>query len=232
MDLTITPKQRKEERALLFSLFADGCVISVMAPIAILGGSLTLIAESIRFVMMMIIEYFAYAVMWRVNRRKLQDMEFGGGKLEQVVNFVTGLAMLGASIWIVYKAIAVIAGHAPVGTPLGLALAAIIGAVNAYINVIIWKKMRDASQGEATLVMLGQLRARMVKLVSSFVVLLALTVAALSTDHMVVAWADALARSSSPRSSYGTLSACYGPVSPIWSTGRPGPPFMRRSTTC
>lgn len=192
MDHSITPRQRKEEQALLFSLLADGCVIVVMAPIAFLGGSLTLMAESLRFVMMMIIEYFAYAVMWRVHRGKLQDMEFGGGKLEQIVNFVTGLGMLVAAGWIAFKAVAVISGYTPVGRPLGLALAAIIGAVNAYINVLIWQKMRNAAQGEPTLVMLGQLRARMVKLVSSLVVLLALTVAALSTDNVVVAWADAL----------------------------------------
>lgn len=52
--------------------------------------------------------------------------------------------------------------------------------------------MRHASRGETTLVMLGQLRARMVKLVSSLVVLLSMTVAALSTDNVVVTWADAL----------------------------------------
>lgn len=51
--------------------------------------------------------------------------------------------------------------------------------------------MRHASRGETTLVMLGQLRARMVKL-SSLVVLLSMTVAALSTDNVVVTWADAL----------------------------------------
>ncbi|MEX2167182.1 MAG: cation diffusion facilitator family transporter [Methyloceanibacter sp.] len=192
MDLTITPRQREQEHSVLFGLLADGGIIALMIPIAIFGGSLTLMAESIRCVMMMMIEYFSYKVMRRVHRGKLQDMEFGGGKLEQITNFVMALGMLGAAAWIAYKAFTVISGHEPVGTPLGLALAAIIGAVNAYINFVAWRAMRHASRGETTLVMLGQLRARMVKLVSSLVVLLAMTVAALSTDNVVVTWADAL----------------------------------------
>jgi cation diffusion facilitator family transporter len=192
MDLTITPRQREQEHSVLFGLLADSGIIALMIPIAIFGGSLTLMAESIRCVMMMMIELFAYNVMRRVHRGKLQDMEFGGGKLEQIANFVMALGMLGAAAWIAYKAFTVISGHEPVGTPLGLALAAIIGAVNAYINFVAWRAMRHASRGETTLVMLGQLRARMVKLVSSLVVLLSMTVAALSTDNVVVTWADAL----------------------------------------
>lgn len=192
MDLTITPRQREQEHSVLFGLLADSGIIALMIPIAIFGGSLTLMAESIRCVMMMMIEFFAYNVMRRVHRGKLQDMEFGGGKLEQIANFVMALGMLGAAAWIAYKAFTVISGHEPVGTPLGLALAAIIGAVNAYINFVAWRAMRHASRGETTLVMLGQLRARMVKLVSSLVVLLAMTVAAWSTDNVVVTWADAL----------------------------------------
>lgn len=192
MDLTITPRQREQEHSVLFGLLADSGIIALMIPIAIFGGSLTLMAESIRCVMMMMIEFFAYNVMRRVHRGKLQDMEFGGGKLEQIANFVMALGMLGAAAWIAYKAFTVISGHEPVGTPLGLALAAIIGAVNAYINFVAWRAMRHASRGETTLVMLGQLRARMVKLVSSLVVLLSMTVAALSTDNVVVTWADAL----------------------------------------
>ncbi len=192
MDLTITPRQREQEHSVLFGLLADSGIIALMIPIAIFGGSLTLMAELIRCVMMMMIEFFAYNVMRRVHRGKLQDMEFGGGKLEQIANFVMALGMLGAAAWIAYKAFTVISGHEPVGTPLGLALAAIIGAVNAYINFVAWRAMRHASRGETTLVMLGQLRARMVKLVSSLVVLLSMTVAALSTDNVVVTWADAL----------------------------------------
>src|SRR5262249_58072193 len=46
-------------------------------------------------------------------------------------------------------------------------------------------------RAESSLVLLGPLRARLVKLGSSLFVLQTMTVAALSTDKQVVAWADA-----------------------------------------
>jgi divalent metal cation (Fe/Co/Zn/Cd) transporter len=129
--------------------------------------------------------------MWRLHRGKLQDLEFGGGKLEQIANLVTGLGMLGAAAWIATKAMAIVSGHGEVGTPLGLALAAMVGALNAYINFLAWDRMRSATEGGSSLVMQGQVNARRVKLVCSLVVLLTMTIAALSTDNVVVASADA-----------------------------------------
>ena len=191
-DPRITPEQQAQERSLRFALLADIGVLALFIPVGLLGGSLTIKAETIRFVLMMSIEFFAYTVMWRVHRGKLLDLEFGGGKLEQIANLVTGIGMLGAAAWIATKAMAIVGGHAEVGTPLELALAAIVGALNAYVNFLAWDGMRRATQGESTLVMQGQLNARRVKLICSLVVLVTMTVAALSTDNVVVASADAV----------------------------------------
>jgi divalent metal cation (Fe/Co/Zn/Cd) transporter len=187
-----TPQQLAQERSIRFALLADIGVLSLMVPVGLLGGSLTIKAEAIRFVLMMSIEIFAYTVMWRLHRGKLHDLEFGGGKLEQIANLVTGIGMLGAAAWIATKAMAIVGGQAAVGTPLGLALAAMVGALNAYINFVAWDGMRRAAEGESTLVMQGQLQARRVKLICSLVVLFTMTVAALSTDNVVVASADAV----------------------------------------
>ena len=191
-DPHVTPEQLAQERSLRFALLADLGVLALFVPVGLLGGSLTIKAEAIRFVLMMSIEIFAYSVMWRLHRGKLHDLEFGGGKLEQIANLVTGIGMLGAAAWIATKAMAIVGGHAEVGTPLGLALAAIVGALNAYINFVAWDGMRQASKGESTLVMQGQLNARRVKLICSVVVLFTMTAAALSTDNVVVASADAV----------------------------------------
>jgi divalent metal cation (Fe/Co/Zn/Cd) transporter len=188
----VTPQQLAQERSLRFALLADLGVLALFVPVGLIGGSLTIKAETIRFVLMMSIEIFAYTVMWRLHRGKLHDLEFGGGKLEQIANLVTGIGMLGAAAWIATKAMAIIGCEAAVGTPLGLALAAIVGALNAYINFLAWDGMRRAAEGESTLVMQGQLHARRVKLICSLVVLFTMTVAALSTDNVVVASADAV----------------------------------------
>jgi divalent metal cation (Fe/Co/Zn/Cd) transporter len=93
-DLQVTPEQLAQERSLLFALLADLGVLALAVPVGLLGGSLTIKAEAIRFVLGMSIEIFAYTVMWRLHRGRLQDLEFGGGKLEQIANLVTGIGML------------------------------------------------------------------------------------------------------------------------------------------
>jgi divalent metal cation (Fe/Co/Zn/Cd) transporter len=188
----VTQEQLAQERSIRFALLADLGVLSLAVPVGLMGGSLTIKAEAIRFVLGMSIEIFAYTVMWRLHRGKLHDLEFGGGKLEQIANLVTGIGMLGAAAWIASKAMEIVSGHGEVGTPLGLALAAIVGALNAYVNFVAWDAMRRATQGDTSLVMQGQLQARRVKLICSLVVLFTMTAAALSTDNVVVASADAV----------------------------------------
>jgi len=187
-----TPQQLAQERSLLFALFADTAVLALFIPVGLIGGSLTIKAETIRFILMMSIEIFALIVMWRLHRGKLTDMEFGGGKLEQIASLVTGIGLIGGAAWVATKAVGIVTGEAEVGTPLGLALAAMVGALNAYVNFVAWEGMSHAAARESTLVMQAQVHARWVKLVCSLVVLVALTVAALSADNVVVATADAV----------------------------------------
>jgi divalent metal cation (Fe/Co/Zn/Cd) transporter len=160
--------------------------------IGILGGSLTVLAEATRGGLMDLIELFALMVMWRIHRDQLADLEFGTGKLEQIANTVIGATMLGSAIWITARAVAMLVGQSAVGAPFGLAMAAVAGSVNLYFNFIAWGRVRRAVRAESSLVMLGQLRARTVKLVCSLFVLVTMTLAALSTDEQVVAWADAI----------------------------------------
>jgi divalent metal cation (Fe/Co/Zn/Cd) transporter len=110
-DPQVAPEQLAQEHSIRFALLADLGVLALAVPVGLLGGSLTLKAEAIRFVLGMSIEIFAYTVMWRLHRGKLHDLEFGGGKLEQIANLVTGLGMLGAAAWIASKAMAIVGGH-------------------------------------------------------------------------------------------------------------------------
>jgi divalent metal cation (Fe/Co/Zn/Cd) transporter len=191
-DPRITPEQQAEESSVQFGLVVDFGLATLLLLIAILGDSLTLFAEGIRGGLMDLIEFFALMVMRRIHRGQLADLEFGTGKLEQIANTLIGAAMLGAAIWITAGAVAMLVGERVVGGPLGLAMAAGAGAVNLYFNFVAWGRVRRAVRAESSLVMLGQLRARTVKLVASLIVLVTMTLAALSTDEEVVAWADAV----------------------------------------
>lgn len=191
-DPRITPEEQAEESSVQFALIADSGIIFSFLLIGILGGSLTMVAETIRTSLMGLIELFSVLVMRRIHRGELADLEFGTGKLEQIANTVIGAAMLGGAIWIAGKALAQIVGERSIGTPFGLMMAAVAGALNLYVNLLAWNSMRRVLRTESSLVMVAQLRARTVKLVSSLCVLGTMTLAALSTDTEVVAWADAV----------------------------------------
>jgi divalent metal cation (Fe/Co/Zn/Cd) transporter len=102
--------------------------------------------------------------------------------------------MLAGAGWIALGAVGKIAAGdaAPAGTPMGFALGAIAAAINSYENVLAWDAMRRAAQSGGSLIMSAQLRARVVKLVSSFTVLISLTIASFSADAVVSIWADSL----------------------------------------
>ena len=188
----LTPQQAAEERSVLVAIVLDVAISAVFTVTGLLGGSLTMIAETIRVWLMLAIEVFSLGVMRRIHRGTLTGLEFGTGKLEQLANVLIGLGLVGGALWVGFNVVEILAGDIQIGTPLGLSLAAIFGSVNTLINVLAWDGMRRNLATSPSLLMQGQLRARVVKLVSSLFVQVTMTVAAVATDEAVVVWADAV----------------------------------------
>jgi len=188
----VTPQEAAEEHSLSFALIADSGIIASWLVVGLLGGSLTIIAETIRAVLMISIEAFAYVLMCRLHRGRLADLEFGTGKLEQVANLFIGGGMLAGAAWIFSGAVAIVEGERPVSAPIWLAIGALSIAANLVVNIVAWDAMRRTLHRESSLVMLAQFKARTVKLIASCVVIVTLTTAALAPDVVVVAWADAV----------------------------------------
>ena len=97
-DLQVTPEQLAQERSLLFALLADLGVLALAVPVGLLGGSLTIKAEAIRFVLGMSIEIFAYTLagsagdyqrLDRVRSRRSGRVVF----VEIVLSFEPGLTI-------------------------------------------------------------------------------------------------------------------------------------------
>lgn len=190
----ISVQQRARERSIEFALVMDVGMVALFTFAAFVAGSLTLLAELMRGLLMTVIEVFALAVMKRIHRGRTARFEFGSGRLEQLVNLLIAGGMLAGAGWIALGAVGKIAAGdaAAAGTPMGFALGAIAAAINSYENVLAWDAMRRAAQSGGSLIMNAQLRARVVKLVSSFIVLISLTIASFSADAVVSVWADSL----------------------------------------
>ena len=184
--------QLEKERAIGLAIGMDMAMFVAFMSVSLVGGSFTLLAESIRGGLVLLLEIFSFFVLRRVHRGTLRNLDYGTGKLEQVANLVVGASMLLGATWIVIGAVRILVGQSDLGTPIGLAIAAIAGAVNAWVNLIAWDATRRAAATGDSLIMEVQLRLRRTKLFASLVILTGLTVAALSTDHLIVAWADGL----------------------------------------
>ncbi len=188
----ITADQHAKERAILFAIVADAAIIAAMIQIGLFGGSFTILAEAVRASLMLAIEIFSFVVMRRIHRGVLSGFEFGPGKLEQLASLLIAGGMFGGAIWIVLGVFDIIAGARPLGTPFGLALAAMLGALNSWVNIVAWDAMRRAARSGGSVIMRAQLRSRTVKLFSSLFVQATMTVAAVSLNDVIVAWADAI----------------------------------------
>jgi hypothetical protein len=142
--------------------------------------------------MMWTIDLVSLAVLRRLHRGRLSGFDFGTRKIEQLCSIAIACGMIAAAIWLGYDALGLIAAGHSMATPVGLSLAAVAGAINVFINFVAWEKVRLAARGRPSAIMEAQRKARRARLLSSVVVQVTMTGAALAKDPLLVAWLDAV----------------------------------------
>ncbi|HEX2524884.1 MAG TPA: cation transporter [Geminicoccus sp.] len=186
----VSPEERHRERSILFALTADSSIVLPILLAGLIGGSLTSLAEAIRGILMIAIEGYSLVVLRRIHRGLLVEFEFGAGKLEQMCNLIIAAGMVGGAAWIAHGAFSLLLEGQSHASPLGLATAACLGAINTFINFAAWDEIRQAAKGERSLIMQAQLRARFTKLVSSAFVQVTMTISAVANDPVIAAYSD------------------------------------------
>ncbi len=179
---------------MLLPVLADVGITVLLIACGLLTASLTLLSEGIRSLVMLFASVYALVVMRAIHRSRLGHFEFGVGKLEQFVTLVVGLGLIGSALWVADSAVAKAFGAGgAVPSPLGLALAAVVNAINAAINTLGWLAMTMAGRGDDggdSEIYRAQRRARAVMMGSSLLLQVTLTAAALAKDAGVAALLD------------------------------------------
>lgn len=189
---TVTAEQRAQERSFLVPISIDWAFLGPYFSVGLLGGSLTIIAESVRWGLMLSLQTYSLIVMRRINRGKLADLEFGTGKLEQVCNLAIATGMILSAILIARGAVDLaIQGHSN-ASPLGLTFAAIINAVNVLVNFMAWYEVWRTAGPSPSVIVLAQMQTRLTIFTSSCILQMTMTVAAIARDPVIAAWADGL----------------------------------------
>lgn len=187
-----TQEQKAKEAAILWTYLADLAIVLLTLLFAIVTLSLTLIGEVLRMVLMMVVDCYSFLILRAVHRDRLRKFRFGIGKVEQICNLSIGAGLVVSSIWVVDQIVEVLLFGQTAASPLGLAMAAVVNAVNTLINALGWFAMVTAARSDDSAIYKAQLRSREVSLVASLVVQTTLTIAVLARDPMISTLLDAL----------------------------------------
>lgn len=187
-----TREERAKEASFLYSTGADTGITVLLGVVAITAGSLTILSEAVRSVLMQIVSYYTLWVLRAVHRDRLTRFEYGVAKVEQVVWVVVGLGLVVSGLWIAQTVVGAIVTAQPAASPLGLALSAVTNGINTAINVCGWYAMARASRRDDSEVYRAQLRARLTMMISSLFLQVTLTAAALAKDGAVALLLDAV----------------------------------------
>jgi divalent metal cation (Fe/Co/Zn/Cd) transporter len=203
----ITLHERGRERALLLAVVLDVATALMMLSVGAAAGSLTAIAEGLRAALMVLVDWVSLVVLRRIHRGTFAAYQFGTAKLERFCSLLIAAGLVGGTLWVGLSALQLASAGRSDATPLGLAAAAVCGAVNLCVNFIAWDKVRRVLEGRNSVIMRSQLRARWTKLLASLIVQFTMTGAAWAKDPELAAVADAV----------GALVVCCVMAGAAWS---------------
>ncbi|BBK39392.1 hypothetical protein STAQ_44700 [Allostella sp. ATCC 35155] len=187
----ISETARQRERSMLIAGVSDIAMWLSYIVAAVWANSLTTLAETARGTLVLALEWTLFVLLRRIHRSKTHNYDYGAGQLEQFANLGIGLAMGVAGLWIGGSA-AYRWWNPPEQAAFGLAFAAAVGLANMLQNGLAFWALWRAGRDGTSVIMMGQIRARMAKLISSALVLCALTVNAVFGDGPVGLAADIL----------------------------------------
>ena len=141
---------------------------------------------------MLLILFFGLWVLYALHRERLTQFQYGLGKIEQFVWVLVGVSLVASGLWVASTVVETIFSARPAPSPIGLAWAAVINAINTLINALGWYVMLAASGKDDSEVYRAQLRARLVMFLSSSFLQITLTAAALAKDAEFALGLDAL----------------------------------------
>ncbi len=188
-------EERAKETSVFYSNLADIGTTTILIMVTVATGSLTILSEAVRSVAMIGVSFYAFWVMTALHRERLTRFEYGVGKIEQFVWIVVGLSLVFGALWVARNVVDTIVSSEPAASPLGLAMAAIVNAINLAVNFLGWYAMQVAARSDPSGVFGAQLRARFTMLVASLFLQTTLTAAALAKDSGLALGLDAVGAS-------------------------------------
>lgn len=186
------PIDLRRERALIWMWCADLFVQLLFIAAAILTGSLTILGEVLRLTLVGVLDLTTILFLRALHRDRLARHRVAIGKIEIVLQFVIGCALLLSALWVGSRALASLHGEGASIPPALVAVAAITNATNVLVNVLTWYALRSADGADASPIYRVQVVVRFYAVVISLIVQATLTAAVLTHDGWFGTLFDAL----------------------------------------
>lgn len=171
----LTPAQKAKESAVFWAIVLDVLITVFMMGVGLLSGSMTVISEVARIILLLSIEIISYIVLCRAHRGKFKEFEFGIGKIERIVNLMVAFGLCITCLYIFGKLVSM-DDSAPLSTQ-SLFLAVVAADLNLIINVWFTMAFIRANRTESSIIIASQIKSRLAKTVASVIVLLVLMLA-------------------------------------------------------
>lgn len=175
---------KARERSMLLGAISDFVLGLLFLAAALWANSLMMMAEVVRGYLLLMLELILLVLLRRIQRGAFHDLDYGAGKLEQFANAGLGTAMGLAGV-----SVAVAASYRwwypPEQVELGLVASVVLSTVNLVQNALVLRALWRAGADGSSVIITGQVRTRLAKLISSGIVLLALLTNALFAGSMV-----------------------------------------------
>lgn len=202
----VTAERLQRERAIFFAFFYDCLLIPPYMWVAVRVGSLTMLAECLRGILLVGVAFLSWLTLRRIHRGQTGAYDFGMGKIEQVLSVCVAVLLCVSMAFIWYKALA-----APADIPRNVKALNFIAVALAFANLCanaapLLPLYRATKTGKSVLVT-TQFRAKLAKTVGSIVVTVCVALNQLSNDLAFSWWADVAGISIV---TVVTLQAAYG----------------------
>ena len=169
---SITPEQRNKESAVFWAIVLGTLCISFMLLVGLFSGSMTVISEIARILLLLTIEVVSYVVLRRAHRGRFPEFEFGTGKIERIINLLVAFGLGITCLYIFIKIISI-------GDDVPLSLTSLFWAViaadmNLAVNVWFTMEFIRVNQTESSIIIASQIKSRMAKTIATVIVLFVL----------------------------------------------------------
>lgn len=180
----VDPAARERERSILVACLCDIALIAPFLSVGIWANSLMMLAECARGTLLVVLELLLLVLMRRIHRGRIHDYDYGSGKIEQFANAGIGTAMGLAGIWVglgsLWRWF-----NPPAQDQFSLLVVAALGGINLVLNAYLFWQLWKAGRDGASIILTGQVRTRLVKTLSSAIVMAAFCVNAVFVDGVV-----------------------------------------------